>query len=626
VTVPVAFLTAYYALVHLGRLGAGETVLIHSAAGGVGLAAVQIARQRGAEVFATAGTPDKRRYLESIGVRHVMNSRSADYAGEVMGRTGGRGVDVVLNSLAGDMAAASLSVLADNGRFLEIGKAAVLSDRERARLGGGRAYFAIDVGEAAREEPGIIGAMLASLMDEVRAGRLSPLPLRTFAVDRVASAFQYMARGRHIGKIVVSQPPVAPAAADGLRFRADASYLLTGGLGGLGLLVAGWMVERGSRHLTLMSRRPATDAARAAVRALEAKGARITVAQGDVSRPADVEQVLRDIDASGPALRGIIHGAGVLDDGVLVQQTWERFATVFGPKVDGAWLLHERTRLLPLDFFVLLSSIASLLGSAGQANHAGANAFLDALAHHRAAQGLPALSINWGPWGEIGAAADRDVIARLEARGISPIPPGAGLEALERLMVQAPPQVGVVAIDWRRYIDLSGGASSMLADLARPALEVEMPRADATRPPTVDLRERLRGVPAGHRRAIVLGEVREQIARGLGLDAAAVGERQPFSELGLDSLLAVELRTRIAKHLGLERSLPATTLFDYPTLQALADHLISDVLQLADGSGPSLPASVASPEPVAALESMSDEDAELLLLKELDELRSRGPQ
>jgi NADPH:quinone reductase-like Zn-dependent oxidoreductase/SAM-dependent methyltransferase/acyl carrier protein len=626
VTVPVAFLTANYALVHLGRLRARETVLIHSAAGGVGLAAVQIARQRGAEIFATAGTLEKRRYLESIGVRHVMSSRSTDFAGEVMSRTGGRGVDVVLNSLAGELAAASLSVLADGGRFLEIGKAAVLSDPERARLGAGRAYFAIDIGEAAREEPALIGSMLASLMAEVRAGRLAPLPFRTFSMDRAASAFQYMARGRHIGKIVVSQAPVAPAAADGLRFRADGSYLLTGGLGGLGVRLAAWMVERGARHLTLVGRRPATDAASAMLRALEGEGARITVVQGDVSRAADVEKILRDIEASGQALRGIIHGAGVLDDGVLLQQSWERFATVFGPKVDGAWLLHERTRLLPLDFFVLLSSIASLLGSAGQANHAGANAFLDALAHHRAAQGLPALSINWGPWGEIGAAADRDVIARLEARGISPIPPGAGLEALERLMVQAPPQVGVFAIDWPRYIGgLSGGASSMLSDLARPSREVAMPQTPATGPPATDLRDRLRGVPAGHRRAIVLGEVREQIARGLGLDAATVGERQPFSELGLDSLLAVELRTRIAKNLGLERSLPATTLFDYPTLQALADHLMADVLQL-DGGGPSLAPSVPSPDPAAELDSMSDDEAELLLLKELDELRSRERQ
>jgi NAD(P)-dependent dehydrogenase (short-subunit alcohol dehydrogenase family)/acyl carrier protein len=609
-------------------------VLIHSAAGGVGLAAVQIARQRGAEIFATVGTPEKRRYLESIGVRHVMSSRSTDFAGEVTSRTGGRGVDVILSALAGEMAAAGLSVLAARGRFLEIGKAAVLSDRDRATLGADRAYFAIDVGEAAREQPAVIGAMLGGLMDEVRSGRLSPLPLRAFAIDRVADAFRYMARGRHIGKIVVSQRPVASAPADGMRFHADASYLLSGGLGGLGLRIAGWMVERGARHLTLVGRRPATDGAREAVRALEARGARITVIQADVSRPADVDRILKDIHGSGPALRGIVHGAGALDDGVLVQQTWGRFAAVFEPKVDGAWLLHERTRLLPLDFFVLLSSIASLLGSPGQANHAGANAFMDALAHHRVAQGLPALSINWGPWGEVGAAAERDVIARLEGRGISPISTAAGLAALERLMVEAPPQVGVVAIDWPRYVaGLSGATPSMLADLARPSPDLGASRAatsptTAPRPAAADLRARLRGVPPANRRAIVLGEVREQIASGLGLDPAIIGEQQPFSELGLDSLLAVELRTRIAKHLGLERSLPATTLFDYPTLQALADHLIADVLQIADASslstsGRHLETTAATSDTTAELEAMSDEEAELLLLKELEELRSQ---
>jgi acyl carrier protein len=258
---------------------------------------------------------------------------------------------------------------------------------------------------------------------------------------------------------------------------------------------------------------------------------------------------------------------------------------------------------------------------------------MDALAHQRVAQGLPALSINWGPWGEVGAAADRDVIARLEGRGISPISTAAGLQALERLMVQAPPQVGVVAIDWPRYVaGLPGAVPSMLADLARPAPEpgvsgAAMSSTTAPRPAPADLRERLRGVPAGNRRAIVLGEVREQIARGLGLDAAVIGEEQPFSELGLDSLLAVELRTRIAKHLGLQRSLPATTLFDYPTLQALADHLIADVLQIVDG--PSVPASgrrleaAVKSDAAVELESMSDEEAELLLLKELEELRGR---
>jgi NADPH:quinone reductase-like Zn-dependent oxidoreductase/acyl carrier protein len=634
VTVPVAFLTAYYALGHLANLAAGETVLIHSAAGGVGLAAVQLARQRGAEVFATAGTPEKRRYLESIGVRHVMDSRSAAFAAEVRQRTGGRGVDVVLSAVAGELATASLSVLAPGGRFMEIGKAAILSDSERTALGGGRTYCAIDVGETARQEPALIGTLLAQLMDEIRAGRLTPLPARTFTVDRVTDAFRYMALGRHIGKIVVVQPAVtSEPAADLVRFRADASYLLTGGLGGLGLRVADWMVERGARHLTLVGRRPASDAARAAVRALEDRGARVRVVQGDVSREADVDRLLATIAESGPPLRGIVHGAGVLDDGVLLQQSWERFATVFAPKIDAAWLLHQRTRLLALDFFVLFSSIASLLGSAGQANHAGANAFLDALAHHRHAQGLPALSINWGPWSEIGAAADRNLIARLGAHGISAIAPGPGLEALERLMLQASPQVGVVAVDWARYLEhVPGGVPPMLTDFVRttPA-PVAAPSAETT-PVTApeDLRQRLAGLPAGNRRALLLAEVRELVGRGLGLEAQAIDEAQPFSEVGLDSLLAVELRTLIARRLALERGLPATTLFDYPTVEALTDYLLADVLQLGDGAGrPAAASALATADhawSTAALAAMSDEDAEALLLRELNAGRSDEPR
>ena len=621
-TLPVAFVTAHYALSHVVRLAPGDTVLIHSAAGGVGLAALQVARLRGAEVFATAGTPEKRGYLQSLGVRHVMDSRSAAFATAVMEATGGRGVDVVLNSLAGELASASLGVLAPGGRFLEIGKAAVLTEREQATLGGGRRYFAIDVGETARDEPALVGAMLAELMAEVAAGRLSPLPLRTFALSDVSAAFRYMARGRHIGKIVVV---VHPAGSRGtVQFRPDASYLLTGGLGGLGLLVARWMVERGARHLVLVGRRPPSDGARESIAALEKRGAHIAVVQGDVSREADIERILAAIAAAGPPLRGILHGAGALDDGVIVQQTWERFATVFEAKVDGAWLLHDRTHTLPLDFFVLFSSIASMLGSAGQMNHAGANAFMDALAHHRRAAGLPALSINWGPWAEVGAAADRNVIARLRSQGIAPISPPAGLEALERLMLEAAVQVGVVNVDWPKYVEHLPSVPPMLVDLARVAPIRDAAAAVRDEAPAAsepDLRERLARLPAGNRKEPLLAAIREQVARGLGLDAAEpLDDRQPLSELGLDSLLAVELRTLIARRLGLERGLPATTLFDYPTIDALTDYLLVDVLRL--GTVVEIPAAEARAGDealsTAAVAAMSDEEAELLLLKELD--------
>jgi acyl transferase domain-containing protein/acyl carrier protein len=627
-TIPVAFLTAHAALVVLGGLSAGDRVLIHSAAGGVGLAAVQLALRRGAEVFATAGTAEKRRYLESLGASYVTSSRSPDFAPEILRQTGGRGVDVVLNSLAGDLARASLAVLAPGGRFVEIGKTAVLPEAERTRLGDGRSYFVVDVGAEAERDPSRIGSMLLDLMTEVAAGRLAPLPLRTFPIDDVVGAFRYMARARHIGKIVVTRPVHSGGpGGEAVRFREDASYLLTGGLGGLGLLVAGWMVERGARHLTLMGRSAPSLAAREAIRELEDRGARIATLQGDVSREADVNCMLADMARSMPPLAGVIHGAGVLDDGVLRQQSWARFSTVFAPKVDGGFLLHERTRDLSLDFFVLFSSIASMLGSPGQANHAGANAFLDALAHHRRAQGLPALSINWGPWADVGAAAERNVIDRLRAQGISAIPSRRGLQALEELMAHAPAQVGVAAMDWPRYLEhLPTGAPPMLRDLSRgrPARDAAARRADAAVEFVSDVRERLSRLPAGNRRGVLLAEVQDQVAKGLGLDVTQpIDHRQPFSELGLDSLLAVELRNLLAKRLGLERGLPATTLFDYPTLEALTDHLLADVLQLprpAEAAASDTP--TAPPLLDTQVDELSDEEAERLLIQELDAGRS----
>jgi acyl transferase domain-containing protein/protein-L-isoaspartate O-methyltransferase len=622
-TIPVVFLTAHEALVRLAGLAAGERVLIHSAAGGVGLAAVQLARRVGAEIFATAGTPDKRRYLESLGIRHVMSSRSADFVAEIMAATGGRGVDVVLSALAGELAVASRSVLAAGGRFVEIGKAAVLPEAERGRLGQGRAYHVLDVGAEAARDPARIGAVLADLMAEAAAGRLAPLPARTFPIDDIVGAFRAMARARHAGKLVVTQPPRSRAAVPGLSFRAEATYLLTGGLGGLGLLVADWMVGRGARHLVLVGRGAPSAQADAAVRRLQERGARVVVLQADVGRDADVERVLAAVAASLPPLAGVVHGAGVLDDGVLSAQSWARFATVFAAKVDGAFLLHERTRHLPLDFFVLFSSIASLLGSPGQANHAAANAFLDALAHHRRAQGLPALSINWGPWAEVGAAAERHVLERLRAQGIVAIPSAAGLAILAALMAHAPAQVGVVPMDWADYLEhLPAGAPPMLAELAserptRPAVARVAERPGGTTP---DVRGRLAQLPVAHRRSALLAEVQDQVAKGLGFDPAQpIDARQPFSELGLDSLLAVELRNLIGRRLGLERSLPATTLFDYPTLETLTGHLLAAVLGLAGDAGPTAPAEVAPP-PAASLQGMTDDEAERLLIQELDAL------
>ena len=342
----------------------------------------------------------------------------------------------------------------------------------------------------------------------------------------------------------------------------DGTYLITGGLGGLGLLTGRWMVERGARHLVLLGRRAPNAEAKALIEQVERLGASVTVIQADVSRRSDMERVLREMEAQLPPLRGVIHAAGILDDGVLRQLARRRFARVLEPKVAGAWHLHVLTRHLPLDFFVMFSSATSLLGSPGQANHAAANAYLDALAHHRRAAGLPALSINWGAWSDIGAAADRAISDRVRTKGVGTIAPSQGLIVLERLLTGSSPQVAILPIDWSRQSD----PRPLFADL-QPAMH---PPA-RPQPESSELVRQLAASPSRRRRDLLVDHVRAELTKVLGLGAEQLGRREGFMELGMDSLTSVELRNRLQKSLGC--TLPATVAFDYPTTESLAEFL-----------------------------------------------------
>jgi SAM-dependent methyltransferase/acyl carrier protein len=368
-------------------------------------------------------------------------------------------------------------------------------------------------------------------------------------------------------------------------FSTDATYLITGGLAGLGLVVARWLVERGARHLVLMGRRAPAAAATATMRELEAQGATVVVAQGDVAQEARVQEILAGIAAAGPPLRGIIHAAGVLDDGVLLQQTWERFATVLAPKVAGAWNLHRLTQGLPLDFFVLFSSAAALLGSPGQANHAAANAFLDALAHHRRALGLPALSINWGVWSGSGVAAERGIGARAAVQGMGSFSPEEGLRVLGRVMAADPVQIGVVSAQWSKLLKALRLRSAFVAEIVgRAGGGVAQEAMKASEPVRTGIRSELeRAAPAERQRRLV-AFVRERTVKVLALDPTEeVDVQKPLNELGLDSLMAVELRNALGSGLGLAKTLPATLVFDHPTIADLSDYLGRSALGLDVG-------------------------------------------
>jgi len=620
-TVPVAFATACYALEGLAGLRAGERVLIHSASGGVGLAAIQLARTIGAEVVATAGSEEKREFLRGLGIATVLDSRSPAFAEEILAERSladGGGVDVVLNSLSGAALSAGLDVLRPFGRFVELGKLDIYQDAA-VGLGAFRrnlSFAAVDLEQVLRTRPGLVADLLRDLGRRLRAGTLRPLPADARPIADVRDAFRQMAAARHVGKLVVlpreGDAPVRPAPDQAPAVAADATYLITGGLGGLGLLVAAWLADGGARHLVLLGRRGedgADDQTRAALAELRGRGVEVLAPAVDVADAAALGRLLERIDAELPPLRGVVHAAGLLDDGVLLQLDAGRFAAVAAPKMRGSWNLHVATQERaaqdrPLDFFVLFSSGASLLGSPGQGNYAAANAFVDALAHHRAALGLPATAIAWGPWSEVGLAARPERGGRLARAGIESLTPARGLAAFGQLLRRPPVHVGVLPIDvprWRRA-NPALAELPVLAELLRDdAAGADRSRAGA------ELRARLLATEAGPARATVLAEhVRGQIAQVLRMQPTRLDHRTPLDTLGFDSLMALELRNRLEASLGVPIS--ATMAWNYPTIERIVPHLAERMEIPLDEPDP--PRGRATPEGRAADED-PDTDAEL---------------
>ena len=568
---PLVFLTADYALRVVGRMHAGERLLIHSAAGGVGQAAIQLAQRAGLEIFATASTPEKREFLKSLRVRHIMHSRSLDFAAEIMRITNGEGIDLVLNSLTGPAIPKSIELLRKGGRFLEIGKTEIWDDRRVSELNPHATYHTIDLSKILMSDPASIRPRFVQLMGELADGVLKPAPISIFPLEAGPDAFRYMAQGKHIGKVVLTQD-AEERKREGLD--ANATYLVTGGLRGLGLLTAEWLVERGARHLALIGRNPASAGAASVLRGLEAAGVEVRTVQADVSAEEKMALIFQNIQRTMPPVRGVIHAAGALADGALLQQDWARFREVMAAKVEGAWHLHNLTKEMPLDFFVLFSSISSILGAPGQANHSAANAFMDALAHRRRAQGLPALSINWGVWSEIGAAAERSVEARAKAQGIGAFSPEQGLRALEDLLARGPAQMAVMAIDWAKF--LAKEKSERRRRFFSAVAQVAAAKREAVQAPqeSADVRRQLENSPPKKRYSLLMDYVRRQAIKVLSFEPShSIDPKEPLTHLGLDSLMAVELRNLLGAKLSSTRNFPATLVFDYPTLAALTGFL-----------------------------------------------------
>jgi acyl transferase domain-containing protein/NADPH:quinone reductase-like Zn-dependent oxidoreductase len=614
-TLPFVFMTAHYALNTCAQLQPGDTVLIHAAAGGVGMAALQLARNAGATVIATAGSDHKRRVLREYGVEHVFDSRSTSFVNDVLRVTGHRGVDVALNALAGEFIPATASCLTPTGRFLEIGKRDIWTAADFATVRPEGRYFAIDLARLRLDSPAESHALFRDTIAAAAAGMIRPLPLRAFPLPDAPEAFSYMAQARHVGKIVLVPSRALSGRLE--RLSPDATYLITGGLSGLGLLTARHLVSHGARYLMLVGRRAPDAEAAALIADLRVQGVDVRVTATDVGVASDVKRVIDEIAATMPPLRGVVHSAGALEDGALLQLTWPRFVTPLRAKLDGTWAMHQSTRHLPLDFFVMYSSVASVLGSSGQGNHSAANAYMDALAFHRRAEGLPATSISWGAWSEIGAAADRQVDRSITEVGIRVITPNAGLGMLDSALHSDEPHVVALPVNWerlrehrharngRRYLDL-------VARLAAPAVEVGREARHAPHPKSaaVDI-EALRDAPVSRRHAALLAFAGEHVARVISAPSAqSIDVDQPLSELGLDSLMAVELRNRLSRGLQLERSLPATLVFDHPTLDAIARYLVETVFPDTDVSTPTRAAS--ANDALGAIDDLTDEQIDAL--------------
>lgn len=553
-TIPTAFVTAWYALDYLARLEPGETVLIHGAAGGVGLAALQICKLKGAVVIASAGAADKQKLVKAMGADHVVSSRSLKFADDVMRLTGGKGVDVVLNSLAGEAITKGLQVLKPFGRFLEIGKRDLYGN---SRIGlrpfrQNLSYFGIDADTLLVEKPILAKRMFDAVVAAMASGDLKPLPYLVTPISRAAEAFRAMQQARHVGKLVVSldiepteQLPVVWSGAGVVR--PDATYVVTGGLGGFGLATAEWLAAQGARSLALLSRRgDATDEAKAGLARLRAAGVDARAFAVDVADRKALDTVLAAIRAEMAPIKGVVHAAAVIDDAPLMLLDRDRIHRVMSAKMIGAWNLHEATLGDGLESFVLYSSSSAVVGNPGQGAYVAANLFLDSLAEFRRARGLTALSIGWGAIKDAGFLTRNAAVEEmLEQRaGMEATPVRLAMAEMAKLMASGACRVATAQFNLMRLGQNLVGART-------PRFSQVIPQGMSLVPEGASsIAAALEAMGEDERRALILSCVTEHVGRVVGSSAAQIEVDRSLTELGLDSLMAVELAEALEQAVG----------------------------------------------------------------------------
>lgn len=590
-TVPTTFFTAYYALCELARLRRGERVLVHGAAGGVGIAAIQLARHLGAEVFATAGSREKREFVRLLGADHVFDSRSLAFADEIRERTQGAGIDIVLNSLAGEAMVRSIDTLRPFGRFLELGKRDFY---ENSRIGlrpfrNNISYFGIDADQLMSALPDLTARLFEEVMQLFAGGVLHPLPYRAFPAERVEEAFRHMQQARQIGKILVTYPAGTPSpsraavAAETLQLDPAAAYLIVGGTGGLGFATARWMMSRGARHLTLASRSGALapELVAEATRWREENGTQVHTVACDVTDTGALNAVLADIAARGMPLKGVLHSAMVIDDGLVRNLDDARFAAVLAPKVAGAWNLHRATRDAKLDFFVVYSSATTFLGNPGQSSYVAANSFLEALIAMRRAGGLPGTCMAWGPLDDVGfLARNAETREALQARigGLS-ITSDEALAALERAIVDMNAGQAVVRLDWQA---LSLG---MPAARARRYSELHARGShEPARQGGAQMRDQILGLAFADALHLVEETLQAQIARILHMSPEKIETGRSILDMGMDSLMGMELGMAVEESFQVKLSI--MTMAEGATVHSLAQRIVESIQTQDDAAEP----------------------------------------
>ena len=574
-TFTIAFLTAYYALHTIGHIKTGERLLIHSGAGGVGMAAVQLGLKEGAEIFATAGDPLKRTFLKRLGVHHVFDSRSPEFAAEIMDVTGGEGVDLVLNSLAGEMIQKSLSCLRDGGRFLEIGKRDII-ENNRISLRPFRKellYASIDIARHMnrKELPGLAEKLTALLKDQV----ITPLPYLTFPLDQATRAFRFMTQGKHIGKIVLSlnhqRAKPKPVILDKIElFREDRTFLITGGTRGFGLVIARWLCDRDVRHLVLVGCSGKTnEELEETVGELKELGVDVNVRFADVGSERKIRPIIEEIRATMPPLGGIFHAAVVYADEVFMKMTPDKFDEATHPKMSGAWNLHHLTLDDPVEFFVMFSSMSTFFANPTQANYVAANYFLEALAHYRRNLDLPALTVSWDRFSDSGHVARNQQLGDyLERFGWGGIGNEETLRALEILLANKTVHMGVSNFDFGKWSE----AVPQLASTPRfqdvLANEIDIGAEEQSR----NIRREFFFTAPEKRLEKIEAFLTEQIARVLHVSPQRISSTLPLDQQGFDSLMAVELLARVEGRLGVP--IPTGQMMDGPTILKLSKLLL----------------------------------------------------